>query len=68
MKYTVTQKSCEKDSNEKVVQFPTKILMEKYVENGGHEPYRLTAILTCPKYEHYMNFVSSTGDKTNQVT
>lgn len=41
--------------------------MEKYVENGGHEPYSLSAILTCPETEYYMNFVLNTGDKTSEV-
>lgn len=67
MTYRVSQKACVKESNEKIVACPSEQLIAKYVTYGGHEPYSLAAILTCPDREYKMNFVLNTGNKTNQV-
>ena len=68
MAYRLSQKACEKQSNEKVVQFPNKEMINQNAAKEHPHLFTLTAILTCPGREFYMNFVLNTGDKTNQVT
>ena len=63
--YILSPKVCVKPNDKKVVQFPSNDLIDKYVANGGHEPYSLAAILTCPAEEDYMNYMLNTGEKTN---
>ena len=67
MTYYLSWKACEKQSNEKVVHFPNKEMIEYYVANGGPNPFTLTAILTAPSDEVCMNFVLNTGDRTSQI-
>lgn len=40
--------------------------MDLYKKNGSAKPYSLDAIYTNPQYENFMNFVLSSGLKTNQ--
>ena len=62
MRYTLSQTACKKESNEKMVQFPSKKMINSFVENGGPDPISLFVITTAPKSECNMNFVFNTGD------
>ena len=68
MAYRLSQKACEQQSNEKVVQFPNKEMINQNAAKEHPHLFTLTAILTAPNCECCMNFQLNTGDKTNQVT
>ena len=49
------------------MQFPNKEMINQNAAKEHPHLFTLTAILTAPKCEAYMNFLLNTGDKTNQV-
>lgn len=52
MKHRVSKIACERQSSkENIVEIPTKDMIAKYIQYGGHEPFLLAAILTCPEGE-----------------
>ena len=49
------------------MQVPNKEMINQNAAKEHPDLFTLTAILTCPKSESFMNFVLNTGDKTNQL-
>ena len=50
------------------MQVPNKEMINQNAAKEHPHLFTLTAILTDPKSESFMNFVLNTGDKTNQVS